>query len=139
MNTMNGAVTEYDWAFQSITPTHAGDALGLYDLAGDLDGDALIVARVMTGTVLRKDSLKMSPQMLYFSMRGDGIADAIVKSRDNEWSYPLLVRSSGESRSTPGKGIRETYLAFGFETPGGEDFTIDRIEALVAKSATRRV
>ena len=32
MNTITRAVGEYDWEFESITPTHAGSALALYQL-----------------------------------------------------------------------------------------------------------
>ena len=47
--------------------------------------------------------------------------------------------ATGQSRSKPGLGIRENYLAFGYSNTDGADFRLDRIEVLVAESTRRRV
>ena len=138
LNTLVAAVTEYSLAPQSITPTHMGDASGLYLLGGDLDGTAPIVSEIVTGKTEFGSSLKKVPQMVYFAMRGEGYGELIVRGSE-EYRYSFPVRSSGQSRCPPGKGIRENYLAFGYSNPDGDDFLIDRIEVLGAESKTRRV
>ena len=55
------------------------------------------------------------------------------------YSYPFPVLPAGQSRSVPGKGLRENYLAFGYSNSDGADFQLDRIEVLVAQSKNRRV
>ena len=139
MNTLTGAVSEYDWLFQSITPTHAGDASGLYLLGGDLDDTQKIVAEVMGPKTLLGESTKSRAEMVYFSVNGTGDGVMTVRGKNDEWDYDFPLRDSGESRCQPGKGIRENYLAFGFSKPDGEAFTLDRIEVLQADSKQRRV
>jgi hypothetical protein len=144
LNTLTGSVSEYDWTFQSITPTHAGDASGLYLLGGDLDNAGSdtplpINASIVTGKTLCGDSLKKAVLMIYLSLRGVGNALVTVFGETDSWTYSLPLRSSGESRVQPGKGIRENYLAFGFSNVDGADFTLDRIEADIVASKTRRV
>lgn len=138
-NTLTAAVTTYSLQPQSITPTHMGDALGLYLLGGDLDGTQPIIAEVITGDTLWDASLKKHVEMVYFAMTGEGDGELIVKGKTDEYRYSFPVRSTGQSRAKPGKGIRENYLAFGFSNPDGSDFQLDRIEVLVAQSKTRRV
>lgn len=138
LNTLTAAVSEYSLAPQSITPTHMGDALGLYLLGGELDDDQPIVAEVITGDTQWGSSLKKHLDMVYFAMTGsDG--ELIVKGKADEYRYSFPVRGSGQSRCKPGMGIRENYLAFGFSNPDGSDFQLDRIEVSVAQSKTRRV
>lgn len=139
LNTLNAAVTEYDLTAQSITPTHMGDAAGLYAFGGDLDATAPIVAEVLTGDTLWDSSVKKQLSMVYFSLRGEGDGEAIIKGRKDEYRYAFPVQASGQSRAMPGKGIRENYLAFGYSNAGGDNFQLDRIEVLVASSKTRRV
>lgn len=139
MNTLNSSVTEYDWTFQSITPTHAGSATGLFLLGGDLDGLAKIEPEITTGKPLWDSSLKKHTRMVYFSVTGEGDGELIVQGKTDEWRYDFALQDSGMSRSQPGLGIRENYLAFGFSKPDGAAFTLDRIEVLDAKSTTRRV
>ena len=138
-NTLTSAVTEYSLSPQSITPTHMGDALGLYQLGGDLDDTQPIVSEVITGDTLWGESLKKLVGMVYYSITGDGTGECIVRGKSNEYRYSFPIRATGQSRSQPGKGIRENYLAFGFSNPDGSDFQLDRIEVLIAQSTTRRV
>ena len=138
MNTLTAAVSEHSLAPQSITPTHMGDASGLYLLGGGLDDTAPIVSEIITGKTEFGSSLKKVAQMVYFAMRGEGYGELIVRGSE-EYRYSFPVRDSGQSRCQPGKGIRENYLAFGYSNPDGDYFQIDRIEVLVAESKTRRV
>lgn len=139
MNTLNGAVTEYDWAFQSVTPGHAGDAAGLYALGGDTDAGQPIVATITTGTKHWGSTLKKFVAAVYFSMRGVGRGALTVHCAAASYTYPFPVRASGESRAIPGRGIRENYLAFTYQNQDGDDFVIDRIEVLSSQSTTRRI
>ena len=139
-NTMTGAVSEYTgFGFQSITPTHAGSATGLFALGGDTDDGRPIVATVTTGKQLWGGSLKKMLQMVYFSLKGSGTSTMTVTGENASHSYPFPVRPDGQSRSKPGMGIRENYLAFGYSNSDGADFQLDRIEVLVAESKNRRV
>lgn len=140
MNTLTGAVSEYSgFGFQSLTPTHAGDAAGLFALNGDTDGGLPIVAAVTTGKQLWGSSTKKVAQVVYLSLQGSGTSAMTVSGEAASYSYPFAVRSSGQSRSVPGKGIRENYIAFGYSNTDGADFRLDRIEVLVAESTRRRV
>ena len=139
-NTLTGAVSEYDgFGFQSITPTHAGSATGLFTLGGDTDAGLPIVANVTTGKQLWGGSLKKTAQMVYFSLKGSGTSTMTVTGENASYSYPFPVRPDGQSRSKPGLGIRENYLAFGYSNTDGAAFQLDRIEVLVAQSKNRRV
>lgn len=142
MNTLTGAVTEYsDFDFDSVAGTLAGNPSGLYTLGGDTDDGNPIVTDVVTGKTLWDDSRKKFLDMVYFSIPdGEGRGELIVQGAgEAEYRYPFPFRPSGQSRAKPGKGIRENYLAFGFSNPDGDDFTLDRVEVLVAQSRTRRV
>lgn len=140
MNTLTGAVTEYTgFGFQSITPTLAGSATGLFSLGGNLDVDQPIVAVVTTGKTTWGDTLKKFLDMLYYSMKGSGTSTATVICENNTYAYTFPVRSSGESRAKPGRGIRENYMSFSYSNTDGADFRLDRIEAAVGTANTRRV
>lgn len=140
LNTLTGAVTEYTgFGFQSITPTHAGSAAGLFQLGGDTDAGAPIVANVLTGKQLWGESLKKFIEMVYFSLKGSGTSRMTVVGESAAYSYDFPVRPSGQSRSKPGGGIRENYLAFGYSNKDGANFQLDRIEVLVRESKNRRV
>lgn len=140
LNTLNHAVSEYsDQGFQSITPTHAGAATGLFALGGDMDGDQPIVANIKLPGTLGKNTLKKHIRAFYVSMQGAGAMQVEIFGNAQSWRYQMPVRSSGQSRCIVGKGIRENYLGFGLSNPAGQEFKIDRIEVLEAASTTRRV
>jgi hypothetical protein len=139
-NTLTGAVSEYSgFGFQSLTSTLAGSATGLFALGGDTDAGLPIVATVTTGRQLWGGTLKKTAQMVYFSLKGSGTSTMTVTGENASHSYPFPVRPDGQSRSKPGLGIRENYLAFGYSNTDGADFQLDRIEVLVAESKNRRV
>lgn len=140
MNTLTGSVSEYaTFDFDSITETHAGSATGLYMLGGDTDNGVAIVAEVITGKPLWDDQRKKRVDMVWLSMKGEGVAELIVRGENDEWRYNFPVRASGQSRAKPGLGIRENYLAFGVSNLGGEQFTLDQISVSVVQSNIRRV
>ncbi len=141
VNTLTGAVSEYEgFSFQSVTPTHAGDAAGLFALGGETDNGRVIVADIRLPVTLRENSLKQHIAMVYLSMRGAGEAEfAVFGPQGQSWSYPFPLRASEQTRCPVGKGIRENYLGFGLRNPQGQAFTLDRVEILSVKSKTRRV
>ena len=140
INTLTGAVSEYTgFGFQSVTPTHAGSATGLFAFGGDLDVGLPIVADIGLPATLRDSTLKHAISMVYLSMHGEGSAVFTVQGAQQNWDYTFALRPSDQTRCPVGRGIRENYLGFGFSTPGGQAFTLDRVEVLTAQSKTRRV
>lgn len=139
MNTINGAVTEYDWPITSIGPTRAGSAGGLHSLGGNSDAGQPIAASITTGKQLWGDTIKKFVAYIYFAMVGTGLGRARVEARSQTYAYEFPVQAGGVSRAVTGRGIRENYLAFGFDNVGGADFRIDLIEPKTAASNTRRL
>lgn len=140
LNTLTGAVSEYtNFAFHAVTPTHSGNATGLFAFGGNLDIDQPIVSDIRTAKRLVSSTLKKHMELVYFAMQGTGASEMTVFGKAGQWSYAFPVRSSGESRAVPGRGIRENYLGFGYRNPAGDAFRIDRIEVLTSESKSRRV
>lgn len=143
MNTLNAAVTEYDWSFQSITPTHAGDAAGLYLLGGDTDNAGSlaptpIAATVTTGITNWGTSLKKTPEAAFLALRGAGGGLFHVHCPGVSYAYPVVVQADGQTRANPGLGIKQAYLGFGYSNVAGADFHLDRIEIPLVESDSRR-
>lgn len=138
MNTLTGGVTEYTgFGFQSITPTHAGSASGLFLLGGDTDNSAPITADVLTGKQVMEAAQKKRIPNIYYAVESDASSlTCTVATEDEEYEYDFYVRGDGVSRADPGKGIIESYLQVGLKT-AGEDFKLDYIEANVAVTARR--
>lgn len=140
-NTLNGAVTEYTrHNFQSISPTHAGDAAGLYSLGGETDNGLPIVSVVRLPPTLRESSLKKHIAMAYLSIKGRGcMRFTVLGEPPVAWNYEFALRKDGQTRCEVGKGIRQNYMGFGLSNPAGQMFRLDRIEVLALQSKTRRV
>jgi len=136
MNTLTGSVTEYDWVFQSITPTHAGSATGLFLLGGDTDNTIPIISDVLTGKQIMDAAQRKRIPNIYFAIEGLSDATCVVATEDAEYEYGFAVRQDGVSRADPGKGIVENYLQVGLKT-AGDDFKLDYIEANVVVTARR--
>ena len=140
MNTMTGAVSEYTgFDFHAITPEYAGSVLGLYELGGNLDVAATIVASAVTGKTLMGGSLKKLLDTIFFSIKGSGTSTATVYGEVDSYAYEFDVLATGESKAKPGRGIRENYMSFGYSNTDGAAFQLDQIEALTSQSKTRRV
>jgi hypothetical protein len=140
MNTLTGAVSEYDWAFASISPTRAGSDDGLFTLGGADDAGSAIAANFATGVTLCGASTKKSVPTAFVSARGPkgSTGRLSVANRTESWAYRMRIGEPGESRVEPGRGISEPYLGFGYANEGGADFSIDRIEVNVMASQQRR-
>lgn len=140
VNTLTGAVSEYTgFGFQCVTSTHTGSATGLFELGGDTDAGLLIVSRAQTGETSWGSSLKKFLLKAFFGLVGEGAFTFHVTGKAGDWEYPINETSSGEHSAKPGRGIRETYLSFGFSNPDGQQFQLDMIELADFTSSTRRV
>ena len=138
LNTLTRAVTEYDWNFQSITPTHLGDATGLFALGGETDNELPIAASFATGKTQMGTPLRKRVDEVFFSMTGDTPSTLTVDA-SAAYSYTFTVSANGVSRAQPGRGLRENYLAVGFANVAGGDFRIDRVEINIVPSDNRRI
>lgn len=136
MNTATGAVTEYDWTFASVSASRAANNTALHTLGGDTDATAAIISELRGGKAGGGKLLSLGP--VYLTIRGTGDGTLIVMGRDTSWEYPVIARGSGVSVGRPGFGIRESWLGLGYRNAGGNDFRLDRIEAQIIESKTRR-
>lgn len=136
LNTAKAAVTEYDWTFQSMTEDMAVSASGLFALGGSTDAGVDITGELRSGKPGGDIMQSVGAVFVAGSSNGDGVL--IVEGRDDEWEYAIAARTSGVGRATPGRGISESYLAFGYRNAEGADFRIDRIDAEIFPSKNRR-
>ncbi|MBD9406293.1 hypothetical protein IB236_13170 [Acidovorax sp. ACV02] len=139
MNTLTGAVSEYDWDFQSITPTHAGSAVALYALGGDTDAGQPIDATITTPKRVWGETTKSLMSGVYFAMQSAGNGVLQVHTPSDTYSYPVQSLPDGVSRGVPGRGIRENYLGFSYKNVAGAFFRIDRMEIPSIKTKSRRL
>lgn len=143
MNTMNAAVSEYDWTLQSVTQTHGASATdGLCTLGGGVDRTADIDAEFLGPGLLSASGHKQRTLEVVFAMRGSGNpgdqGTLRIKANGTEYGYLFPIRSTGVSRAKPGRGIRENYVAYGFRNVDGADFRIDRIEPKPLESPLKK-
>lgn len=136
LNTANGAVTEYDWAFKSITGSHAADDAAIYTLGGDDDAGAAIAAELRGGKTGGGKMLMIGN--VYLALDGAGDGTLIVQGESTDYTYPVAERAGGVSLARPGRGIREPFLGLGYRNAGGADFRLDRLDAEVSESVSRR-
>lgn len=142
MNTLTGAVSEYDWRFASLTSTHAGSEDGLFELGGDDDDGVPIAALITTPKTLQGgETLKTRMETAFLTIHGAAgtWGEFHVHGQTDSWAYPVEVAASGLSRAKPGRGIRENFLGFGYSNVDGAPFRLDRIEVIAPQSVQRRV
>lgn len=144
LNTLRAAVTEYDWAFQSITPTRAGSAAGLFALGGATDAGAPIASTWIGPERVQATTLKKQRiESVYFGIRSTSTPAAgklrIQGLGFGAYEYEFAIGSQGVSRGIPGRGFRETYFAIGYRNVAGAHYRIDRIEPVFIESTTRRL
>lgn len=140
INLATGAVTRYtDFAFDNVL--RFGDkffgvrADGVYELAGDTDDGAPIVAQVRTfNTNFGATNIKRVPFMYVSGQVGTDLKVGFVADKGVEYKYPVgLVREQGvhTGRAKAGLGVKGSYYNFSITNEDGQDFQIDRLEAIV--------
>lgn len=140
INLATGAVTRYtDFAFDNVL--RFGDkffgirADGVYELAGDTDDGAPIVAQVRTfNTNFGATNIKRVPFMYVSGQVGTDLKVGFVADKGVEYKYPVgLVREQGvhSGRAKAGLGVKGSYYNFSITNEDGQDFQIDRLEAIV--------
>lgn len=136
LNTATGAVSEYDWTFQSLTQDHLAAPSGLFAAGGNTDAAAPIAARVLGNKPGGEKLLSLGN--VYLAIKGTTAGVLIVEGQSDTWEYPVVPRTSGVSCARPGMGIKESRLALGYRNTDGGDFRLDRLDADVVESKTRR-
>lgn len=137
LNTKNGAVTHYDWAFTSLTANRAGGAAGLHTLGGPDDAGQPIAAKFLGGRTLLGSTLRKAMGIVFVAGALAGPGRLRVRG-SAEWQYDVPVSSKDVTRATTGRGIDDNYLALGFANVDGADFRIDAIEPELPQSRQRR-
>lgn len=139
MNTRSGAVTEYTgFGFQSITPTHAGSATGLFAIGGNTDAGQPIVASIRTAMSTWETESKKSLSLAWIGLEGTGQFSFQVVTKLATYTYPAIGNTLGQTRAKAGRGIKSNYLAFGFSNPSGQAFKLDFIHIPITPSENRR-
>jgi hypothetical protein len=144
VNTRTNAVTEYmNYDFRSFTKMGdryiAADEDGLYELDGDTDDGASIIAELMSGYLQLNDKKLFGIKGAYVAIRGGGrFYLKLVSGDGREYVYELRAQPNlMTTKVRIGKGISTTYIAFDLITEG-QDFDLDSIE-FVPMTRGRRV
>lgn len=143
MNTRNAAISEYtNYEFNSfarIGNKYIGaSSSGLYELVGDTDAGADIIATIKSGFAEWAGSKFAMFQGIYLGVRGTGDFVLKVITGDNsEYIYSVTAQSMKTTKITTGKGLRARYFAFELVSTG-QDFDLDTIE-FVPIASSRRV
>lgn len=133
MNARNYAVTEYqNYAFNSFaklgdTYIGASDS-GLYELAGDTDDGASIVARIKSGFMQFGGTHLSRLKGAYIAATGEGrMVLKIITKEGDTYIYQADTRDGRSTKVHMGKGQRSRYFAFEL-TSVGQDFDLDTLE-----------
>lgn len=143
VNTRTGAVTEYgNYEFNSFAQRGhkylGASSTGLYELNGDTDQGASIIAKLKSGWAQFAGSRYSMFKAAYLGMRADGNVFFKVEAGTGEtYTYQVVVQDMQTTKVRMGKGLRARYFAFELVTTG-QDFDLDTIE-FVPIVAQRRV
>jgi hypothetical protein len=143
MNTRTGGVTEYqNYAFNSFARVgnkYLGAADdGLYELLGDSDEGADIIATIRSGFAQWSGSHLGSFKAAYLAVAGAGEYVLRVLTRDGKtYNYRVTAADGRTVKVNMGKGLRSRYFAFELVS-SGQDFDLDTLE-FVPLVADRRV
>ena len=140
INITTGAVTRYeDFAFDNVL--RFGDRFfgvrpdGVYELSGDTDNGEPIVAQVKTfNTDFGKTNLKRVPFVYVVGEAGTDLQVGFAADKKPAINYPVgLVSEHGVKvgRAKAGLGLKGVYYSFTLANTEGQDFQIDRLEAIV--------
>jgi hypothetical protein len=143
VNTRMGFVTQYkNYEFNSfavIDGKYVGATdNGLFELHGDTDSNAQIIAGI-TGGILQMNSSKLHGLAgVYIGLRGTGeFYLKLTAGSGEEYVYKVTARDMETTKVNIGKGLRHRYLSYSLENVG-QDFELESIE-FVPMRGFRRV
>lgn len=138
LNTVHGAVTEYDMPFVSLASIGgryfgAGPS-GIFELTGGTDNGVAIAADIRTGKLDFGGSYKKSVSDVFIEASSAGELALQVYTDTATFSYSLDNPSTfmTNRRGKIGKGTKTRRWQFGVTNAAGCDFTINNFSALVA-------
>jgi len=144
VNTRTNAVTEYmNYNFRSFAQMGnryiAAGAEGLYELDGNTDDGASIIAEMMSGYLQLNEKKLFGIKGAYIAIRGGGrFYLKLISGDGREYVYELRTQPNlMTTKVRVGKGISTTYMAFDLVTEG-QDFDLDSIE-FIPMTRGRRV
>ena len=133
MNTRTASITEYkNFVFNSFAQMgtkYLGAASdGLYELVGNTDNGANIVADIRSGFAQWAGSHLTMFKGVYLGVRGGGSYVLKIITTDGvENSYNVVAQDMRQTKIDIGKGLRAHYFAFELISTG-QDFDLDNIE-----------
>ena len=108
---------------------------GVYELSGDTDNGEPIIAQVQTfNTDFGKTNLKRVPFVYVVGEAGTDLQVGFAADKKPAINYPVgLVSEQGVQvgRAKAGLGLKGVYYSFTLSNTEGQDFQIDRLEAIV--------
>lgn len=143
LNTKTAALTEYDdYVFNSFARLDGrylgASENGLYELTGDTDDGADIIAELETGNAQIAGSRFTSFRAAYLAVRGEGRFVLRLKTGDDKvYDYSVTADSMETAKVHLGKGLRARYFSFTLISTG-QDFDLESLE-FVPIAAQRRV
>lgn len=143
INAHSGAATTYDnYAFNSFGQMGlkyiGASESGLYELNGDTDDGAAVIARLKSGFMSFGQMHLSSIKGVYLGIRGGG--DFFLKIEDGTGkttTYKAVTRDFETTRLNTGKGLRARFFRFEL-TSTGQDFDIEAIEFIPLVAVRRR-
>jgi len=133
MNTSTAAVTEYtNYVFNSFARMGnkylgASDT-GLYELLGDNDAGADIIATLKGGYFQFGGSRLSRLNAAYIAARGEGQFVLKIRTGDGqEYIYQTNTRNMRSTKVHMGKGMRARYFSFELVSTG-QDFDLESLE-----------
>lgn len=132
MNTRTGAVTEYaDYVFNSFASIGnrylGASADGLFELVGDDDDGADIIARIRGGFLQFGGPQLSRLKEAYIASTGGEFVLQIRTADGLVYNYRVDARDGRSSKVHMGKGQRSRYFAFELIS-AGQDFELDTLE-----------
>lgn len=133
INTKNFATTEYtNYEFNSFAQMGnqflGASSTGLYELDGDTDNGAAIIADIKSGLMQLGGSRFTSFKAAYLGVRGSG--DFVLKLETGDgkfYTYAVVGKNMQTTKVHLGKGLRARYFSFELISTG-QDFDLDTVE-----------
>ena len=144
INTRTTAITEYqNFAFDSLIQfgrkSLGANANGLYELDGDTDAGAPIVADLLSGFMQLGGAHFKAFKAAYFGVRTPG-GEFVLKLITGEgatYVYTVTAHPMRSTRVNFGKGLRHRYFRFELQNIDGADFNLDNVEFIPLVSQRR--